>query len=85
MHFVYATYNKKNDKIYIGESSNVERRVEEHNQKKGNHFTAKFEGDWVLIQKESLITRSEAIKREIQLKSHQGRAYLKQFTPSTTE
>ncbi len=82
MHFVHAIYNKKNDKIYIGESSSVERRVEEHNQKKGNHFTAKFEGEWVLIYEESLATRTEAIKREKQLKSYRGREYIKQFIPN---
>ena len=79
MHFVYAIYNSSAGKLYIGETSNIARRLDEHNQKRGNHFTAKFEGEWVLIHKESLATRSEALKREKQLKSYRGREYLKQY------
>jgi len=85
MFYVYVIYNKDRNKIYIGQTGNLKSRVAEHNKKRGNHYTAKFEGEWILIYKESLATRTEALKREKQLKSHQGREYLKQFTPSTTE
>ena len=64
MHFVYAIYNRKKNKLYVGETADVERRITEHNQKRGKHFTARFEGEWVLIHAESLTTRSEALKRE---------------------
>ena len=72
-------YNKKNSKLYVGETADVERRIIEHNQKRGKHFTAKFEGEWVLIHTESLATRSEALKREKRLKSYRGREYLRQL------
>jgi putative endonuclease len=81
MWFVYTLYNEESDKIYIGETSNIERRLVEHIQKKGNHFTAKFEGKWVLIYKEEVLGRTQALKREKQLKSFRGREFVKQYIP----
>ena len=78
---VYALYNKHIKKIYIGQTNNIDRRLLEHNEKRGNHFTSKSRGEWVLIYKESVATRSEALKREKQLKSGNGRVFIKQFIP----
>lgn len=81
MYFVYAIYNKKSDKIYIGQTSDLHKRLSEHQAKKGNHFTAKFDGVWELIYEEEVQTRSEALLREKQLKSYRGREYIKQYIP----
>ena len=78
---VYAIYNLHVNKIYIGQTGNITKRLEEHNTKRGNHFTAKFQGEWILIYQESLPTRSEALQREKQLKSSRGRVFIKQFIP----
>ena len=75
--FVYAVYNQESKKIYIGQTNNIERRLLEHNQKKGNHFTARVSGEWKLLYKEELNAREEAIKREKRLKSFRGREFLK--------
>lgn len=82
MYVVYAIYNTYADKIYIGQTSNMETRLIEHNQKRGNHYTAMFEGEWKLIYTESVPTRSEALKREKQLKSFKGREYIKSHIPA---
>lgn len=79
--YVYALYNEDVNKIYIGQTSNLERRIVEHNEKRGSHFTAHYRGEWVLIYKESVATRSEALKREKQLKSGNGRAFIKTHIP----
>ncbi len=81
MFWVYAIYNQINDKIYIGQTKNLSKRLSEHNQKRGNHYTAKFEGEWKLIYKESIATRLEAIQREKQLKSQKGREFIKLHIP----
>lgn len=75
--FVYALYNAENNKIYIGQTSDLDRRLIEHNNKKGNHYTAKTAGEWKLIYKEYVQDRSAALKREKQLKSFRGREYIK--------
>ncbi|MEK7558844.1 MAG: GIY-YIG nuclease family protein [Patescibacteria group bacterium] len=54
---VYALYNKENRKIYIGQTGNIEKRLEEHNKKRGNHFTSKLKGDWVIIYEKSKQSR----------------------------
>ena len=79
--FVYALYNKTSKKIYIGQTSNLDRRLLEHNKKKGNHFTAKIRGEWELIYKEGHELKTKARIRERQLKSYQGRRFIKQYIP----
>ncbi len=80
--YVYALYNRINKKIYIGQTANLEKRLTEHNEKYGNHFTAKVQGEWELIYNESVATRSEAIKREKQLESFRGREFIKIHIPT---
>jgi putative endonuclease len=82
MWFVYALFNAKAQRIYIGETSDIERRLEEHNRKSGNHFTARIGGKWLLIYKEEVTDRRQALKREKQLKSYRGREFIKKYIPS---
>ena len=77
MWFVYTLYNQDANKIYIGETRNLEKRIEEHNRKRGNHFTAKFNGEWRLIYQEEVLDRKQALMREKQLKSFRGREFVK--------
>jgi len=79
MFFVYVLFNRSKDKIYIGQTGNLEKRLEDHNLKRGNHFTARFDGKWTLIYKEEAENRQTALLREKQLKSFKGREFLKQF------
>lgn len=78
MYFIYAIYNQQSDKIYIGQTEDLKARLNQHNNHEfGNTYTSRFPGEWVLIHKESQATRSEAIKREKQLKSFRGREFVK--------
>lgn len=79
MWIVYVIYNREVKKLYIGETSNLERRLVEHNQKRGNHFTARVKGNWDLIYKEQTGTKEEALVREKQLKSYRGREFIKKL------
>ncbi|PLS82092.1 endonuclease [Candidatus Saccharibacteria bacterium] len=78
---VYVIYNRQAGKIYIGQTANIDKRMQEHNQHTFKGFTARFQGSWELIFKESTATRSEALKREKQLKSFRGREFVKTFIP----
>lgn len=77
MYVVYAIYNRLVDKVYIGQTSDIDKRIKEHNLHTFAGFTSRFEGKWELIFKESIATRSEALKREKQLKSYRGREFIK--------
>ncbi len=81
MFTVYAVYNQDVNKLYIGQTSDLQRRIFEHNQKLGNHFTARYQGEWKLIYSESAATRSESLKREKQLKTFKGREFIKLHIP----
>ncbi len=58
-------------------------RLKRHNgilKNKLKSFTSKNKGDWKLIYKEEIDTRKKAIKRERQLKSYQGRKFIRSIT-----
>ena len=80
MYVVYAIYNSKHNKIYIGQTQDLEARLELH--KAGtfsNSYTSRFDGEWKKIHQEVFKTRKEALIREKQLKSYQGRLFVKRL------
>jgi len=78
MYYVYALYNKENDKIYIGQTSDLEKRIILHNSKiMKTSYTAHYKGSWEIIYQEKTNNRQEALIREKQLKSYQGRLFIR--------
>ena len=76
-YFVYAIYNQRHDKFYIGQTFDINKRLVEHNNKVFKGYTSQFDGPWILIYKEEVSSRQEALKREKQLKSFRGREFIK--------
>ncbi|MEK7603877.1 MAG: GIY-YIG nuclease family protein [Patescibacteria group bacterium] len=74
---VYALYNDSVDKIYIGQTRDLENRLNLHNSHTFKGYTSRFSGQWRIIYTEFLLTRVEAIRREKQLKSFRGREFVK--------
>ncbi len=82
MYYVYALFNKEHNKIYIGQTENIAERVLAHNNHSFDRsYTARYSGEWKLFYIEEFNTRSEALKREKQLKSYRGREFIKQIIP----
>jgi putative endonuclease len=82
MWYVYAIYNPVQERVYIGQTTDLARRLKEHNRKADkSSFTSRFDGDWQLVYKESVSSRTEALKREKYLKSYRGRLFVKSFIP----
>ena len=55
MFFVYAIYNRKHNKIYIGQTKDLKERINLYNR--GifkTSFTSRYDGIWILIYKELL-------------------------------
>ena len=73
---VYVLYSSSFDKIYVGHTSNLEARLKSHNELSTKGWTIKFR-PWTLIHTEDLPTKSEAIRRERELKSAQGRMFIR--------
>ena len=75
MFYTYVLYSSKFDEIYIGQTGNLETRLDKHNN--GLVFSTKPFLPWKLIYYEEFKTRSEAMKREKELKSHKGRMFIR--------
>ncbi|MBK9329287.1 MAG: GIY-YIG nuclease family protein [Sphingobacteriales bacterium] len=75
MFVVYVLYSELNEKIYVGFTANLENRLLSHNVLAKKGWTIKFR-PWKLIYTESFDVKSDAMTREKQLKSAQGRAFI---------
>jgi len=69
MFYVYVIQSEKSGLFYIGMTSNVENRLKEHNY--GLVKSTKAYIPYRLIHTETFITKTEAIKRELEIK-HKG-------------
>ncbi len=75
MFTVYVLYSKDYDKIYIGYTSDLEQRLLSHNELGKKGWTIKFR-PWQLIYKETIQLKSDAMKREKELKTAAGRNFI---------
>ena len=75
MYGVYVLYSPKFVKIYVGQSSQVTRRLHFHNYGPMKGWTPRYR-PWQLVHIEEFETRPEAIAREKQLKSARGRRWI---------
>ena len=76
---VYYIYIIENSigKRYIGQTSNIDSRLVRHNTNKV--FSTKNRGPWMLVHSERFPNRSEAIRREKELKNYKGGNSLKKI------
>lgn len=77
MFYVYALSSLSRNYIYAGLSSDVKRRLKEHNS--GKNKTTKPYRPFVLIHQNEFMTRTEAREYEKYLKSGAGKEYLKKL------
>ena len=77
MHFVYIIYSNEYDQFYVGETENLEDRLEQHNSgyfPKG--FTSKAK-DWKLFLSIGCIDRIHARKIERHIKKMKSKRYIR--------
>ena len=74
MYYVYALWSESHDKIYVGMSSNPDRRLNEHNNGKSK-FTRKYR-PWYRFYMEEVLDLESARKKEKYNKSGWGRKIL---------
>jgi len=68
MFYVYVLQSEINDSIYLGYTSDLRKRLTEHNN--GRNISTKKNAPWELIYYESYQNRKLAMAREKQLKRH---------------
>jgi putative endonuclease len=75
MFYIYILQSQKNKELYIGYTSDLKRRLEEHNQ--GLNFSTKRYLPWDIIYYEACKEESDARRREKYLKTTQGGRLIK--------
>jgi putative endonuclease len=70
-YYVYILKSHKSNKLYIGQTNNIERRIEDHKAGIGGKYTRQ-RGSWVLVHSERHSDRASAVRRERFLKSAKG-------------
>ncbi len=74
MFYVYILKSQSRVGHYVGQTNNLEQRIERHNSSKYGY--TRRGRPWVLIYSEKYETRAEAMRRERFLKSGKGREFL---------
>ncbi|QQS44236.1 GIY-YIG nuclease family protein [Candidatus Roizmanbacteria bacterium] len=74
-YYTYVLESTINGTLYIGWTTDLVHRIEEHNNK--NVTSTKRYVPWVVVYYEACRSKKGAIEREKQLKTGFGRAYLK--------
>ncbi len=77
MYYCYILYSEKLDKYYIGSTSNIEGRILRHNS--SNHGFTSTGKPWILKYSEPFAEKTEALKREMQLKSWKSRKMIEEL------
>ena len=77
MYYVYILYSKTIDRYYIGYTNSPDERLYKHN-KRHKGYTAQVD-DWVLRYQETYPTKTDAIKRERQIKRWKSRKMIEQL------
>ena len=75
MFTTYALYSPDYEKIYIGYSSDLDARMLSHNKRGKKGWTIKYR-PWEVVYSQEFTTKAEAMKREKELKSAKGRAFI---------
>ena len=76
MYYVYVLQNPKG-KLYKGFTSDLEKRLSQHNSEDGFSSYTNSEGPWKLVHKEEYENADEAKQREKFFKTGNGRQFLK--------
>jgi len=75
MYYVYVLQSLKDKRFYTGFTDNLDRRIEEHNNKQ--EPSTKSRVPFRLVYFEGCLSKKDAIAREKQLKTGKGKKYLR--------
>lgn len=74
MYCTYVLKSLKDNKFYIGFTSDLKKRIQEH--RKGNSLSTKIRLPFKLVYFEACLDKYKALKREKYFKTGFGRRYL---------
>jgi putative endonuclease len=71
MYYVYVLYSTKYHKMYIGYSSEPEKRLLSHNDERNTGWSKRYQ-PWQIIHIEEFEAKSEALKRNLPRPTKKG-------------
>ncbi len=77
MFTVYILQSQTTGRFYVGHTKNLEERIHRHNS--GQTKLGRNRGPWKLVHSTAYLTRSEAMRRERQIKSWKSHRYLQKL------
>jgi len=78
-YYVYILYSKTSDIYYVGQTNDVDKRIEQHNDPHGSSYTSKHQ-PWILVKKiEVGKSRGDAIKIEKFIKKQKSRTFIERI------
>ena len=82
MYFVYILYSESIDRYYVGLTDNLQFRLARHDD--GKVRSTKHGRPWQLVYSESFLNRSDAMKREKEIKGKKSRKHIECFISRST-
>ncbi len=83
MYTVYILKSLAQKRFYIGHTENISNRLSQHN--KGKVKSTKGYIPWKIVHTENFITRSDAYRREQQIKKFKSGILFKKLTESSRD
>ncbi len=83
MFYVYVLKSQKDGRVYVGYSTDLKSRFKRHTE--GRVRSTQAYRPWVLVYYEAYLAKSDATKREKQLKLHAAKNELLSRLSSSTE
>ncbi len=80
MYTVYILFSESIDRYYVGYTNDLERRLSEHNRKKGKYTDAGI--PWEVAHIEMFDQKTKAKEREKYIKSRKSRKYIEEIITS---
>jgi putative endonuclease len=75
MYTTYIVFSVKLNKYYIGQTCDLNRRLQEHNRGKTKYFVAGI--PWKIVYSKEFNTRAEAVNLEARIKNRGAARFLK--------
>ena len=80
MFYAYILYNSIKNRFYTGQTEDIAARLQGHNS--GKVKSTKSGAPWKLKHHEAFATRTEAVRKEMQIKKRGAKRYLENFNTS---
>ncbi|MEZ0324400.1 MAG: GIY-YIG nuclease family protein [Fimbriimonas sp.] len=83
MFFTYILQSSTSGRFYVGRTDDLDQRLHFHNTGQ-SHYTAR-KGPWVLVHKEAFTTRSDAAKREMEIKRWKSAVKIRELVSTSSQ